>query len=124
MVSAAAQRAGIPVLGATAWGMFYGAILLGIVSSLRGHEFIVEYRWTYLGGLAWLVVISSIVTFYSYLTLLGRIGAGRAGYATVVFPVFALLISTGFEQYQWSLFSAVGLALVVAGNVVMVRSRS
>ena len=38
------------------------------------------------------------------LTLVGRIGAGRAGYATVIFPVFALLISTFFEGYGWTTY--------------------
>ena len=43
-----------------------------------------------------------------------RIGAGKAGYATVVFPVFALLISTVFEAYQWSLLSVLGILLCLA----------
>jgi drug/metabolite transporter (DMT)-like permease len=55
--------------------------------------------------------------------LIGKIGASRAGYATVVFPVFALLISTGFENYQWTLPGIVGLVLVVAGNIIMIRAR-
>ena len=124
MVSAGAQRKGIPVLGATAWGMLYGTIFMTIISWVRGHAFIIDTNIVYIGGLLWLVVISSVLTFYSYLTLLGRIGAARTGYATVVFPVFALLISTAFEEYQWSLYAFMGLSLVMAGNVLMVRSRS
>jgi drug/metabolite transporter (DMT)-like permease len=79
---------------------------------------------TYIVSLAWLVVISSVISFMCYLTLLGRIGPGRAGYATVVFPVFALLISTAFEGYQWSAFAFVGIGLVVTGNIIMARARS
>lgn len=123
MVSAATQRAGISVWGANSWGMLYGAVILAIVALLRGQPFIMEFTPVYLGGLAWLVVFSSVITFTSYLTLLGRIGAGRAGYATVVFPVFALLISTVFEAYDWTIFAIVGIALVVLGNVIMARSR-
>jgi len=124
MVSAATQRAGLPVLAANSWGMAYGAILLGIFALLRGQPFIIEATPSYLISLLWLVVISSILTFYSYLTLLGRIGAGRAGYATVIFPVFALLISTAFENYHWTGFALLGLGLVVLGNVIMARSRA
>ncbi len=123
MLSASLQKDGIQVLGATCWGMLYGAIMLGIWSLVRGYSFAVDPTAIYLGGLLWLIMISSVITFTSYLTLLGRIGAGRAGYATVVFPVFALLISTGFEQYQWSVYALAGLVLVIIGNVVMVRSR-
>jgi len=42
----------------------------------------------------------------------------------VVFPVFALLISTAFEGYQWSGFAFVGIGLVVTGNIIMARARS
>ena len=60
---------------------------------------------------------------FSYLSLVGSIGAGRAGYATVVFPVFALLISTFFEAYQWTVPALIGIGLVLAGNVLMIRAR-
>ena len=59
-------------------------------------------------------MFSSVLTFACYLTLVGRIGAGKAGYATVIFPVFALLISTVFEKYQWGVLPFAGICLVVA----------
>jgi hypothetical protein len=37
-----------------------------------------------------------------YLTLLGSIGADRAAYASVVFPIVALGLSTLFEGFQWT----------------------
>lgn len=124
MVSSAAQKHKIPVISATSWGMAYGALFLACFSMLRGQPFIIEMTPTYIVTLAWLVVISSVISFMCYLTLLGRIGPGRAGYATVVFPVFALLISTAFEGYQWSAFAFVGIGLVVTGNIIMARARS
>lgn len=124
LISAATQRAGLPVMGASTWGMAYGAGLLGLFSLANGSPFIIEFTPIYLLSLAWLVVISSVITFACYLTLIGRIGPGRAGYATVMFPAFALLISTAFESYQWTAFAFFGLALVVTGNIIMVRSRS
>lgn len=124
LVSAATQRAGLPVMGASTWGMAYGTGLLGLFALANGSPFIIEFTPVYLLSLAWLVVISSVITFACYLTLVGRIGPGRAGYATVMFPAFALLISTAFESYQWSIFALFGLALVVTGNIIMVRSRS
>ena len=76
------------------------------------------------GSLLWLVVVSSVITFGCYLSLVGSIGASRAAYATVVFPIFALAISTVLEGYSWSLLSVGGLALVIAGNLMMIRSRN
>ena len=123
LLSASAQRAGLPVMAANCWGMVYGATYLGLYSFWRGDEFTIEPTLPYLGGLAWLIVISSVMAFTAYLMLVGRIGPGRAGYATVVFPVFALLISSVMEGYDWSLWAFAGITLVAGGNVIMARIR-
>ena len=103
--------------------MVYGMAFMVIVSLICGHEFTIDPSATYIGSLIWLVSISSVLAFASYLTLIGRIGPGRAGYTTVIFPVIALLISTIFEGYVWAPLSFVGLALLITGNVMMIRAR-
>jgi len=123
ILSASAQRAGLPVMATNCWGMVYGASYLGIISLMRGDAFIIEPTLTYIGGLIWLIVVSTIISFTAYLMLVGRIGPGRAGYATVVFPVFALLISSMMEGYALSWLSIAGIALVAGGNVIMARIR-
>ena len=123
LMSAASQKRNVHVLASTSWGMVYGTAFMVIVSLIRGHEFTIDLSATYISSLIWLVSISSVLAFASYLTLIGRIGPGRAGYATVIFPVIALLISTIFEGYVWAPLSFVGLALVMAGNVMMIRAR-
>jgi len=123
MLSSASQRRGIHVLASTSWGMLYGAGFMVLVALVRGHDFIIDPTITYLGSLAWLIVISSVMTFACYLSLIGRIGPGRAAYATVVFPIFALLISARYEGYEWGLLSLAGMGLVIIGNLMMIRSR-
>ena len=122
-VSAALQKQNIPVMSANSWGMVYGCVVLVVYALFMGNPFIIDDRLAYLSGLVWLAVFSSVLTFACYLTLVGRIGAGKAGYATVIFPVFALLISTAFERYQWGVLPAVGIFLVITGNMLMLRSR-
>jgi drug/metabolite transporter (DMT)-like permease len=121
MVSASVQRSGIRVVSASAWGMLYGTLLLALLAAARGQAFIVEPTLAYIAALLWLSIVASVVAFAAYLTLLGRIGAARAGYATVLFPVFALLISTVAEDYRWTLPALLGLVLVLVGNVVVLR---
>ena len=123
MVSAACQKRDIPVFASASWGMLYGALYLAIFSFVINHEFIIEPTSKYLFGLVWLALVSSVMTFASYLSLIGRIGPSRAGYATVIFPVFALLISTFFESYTWSNLAFIGLGLVICGNVIMLQAR-
>lgn len=121
MISSAIQRRGVPVLSATAWGMAWACLFLLLAVLLQGLPFEFERSVPYVVSLLWLAVVSSVAAFWAYLTLLGRIGAARAGYATVMFPVFALAISTVFEDYHWTLPAIVGLVLVLAGNLFVLR---
>jgi drug/metabolite transporter (DMT)-like permease len=121
MVSATIQRSGVRVVSASTWGMLYGTLLLAMFAAVRGQAFIVEPTLAYIGALLWLSIVASVIAFAAYLTLLGRIGAGRAGYATVLFPVFALMISTVAEDYRWTAPALLGLVLVLVGNVVVLR---
>ena len=121
MVSSRLQKRGVPVIGAAAWGMVYGTLWAGTLALLRGAVFTVEWTWPYLGGMIYLAIISTVVAFLTYLTLLGRVGAGRAGYATVLFPVFALAISAFFENYQVTPLAVLGLAFVATGNFLVLR---
>lgn len=123
-VSAALQARAIPVISASAWGMTYGAGFNLLFTMLQGRSLAIEWTAAYLGSLLFLAIVSSVIAFWSYLNLLGRIGAGRAGYATVVFPVVALVISALLEDYRFSAVAFAGLALVLLGNLlVLARSR-
>ncbi len=120
-VSAALQRRSIKVLPAAAWGMLYGSLWSGFLSLVQGKSFVVPMTPAYLGSMAFLILSATILAFYTYLSLIGRIGAARAGYATVIFPVFALLISTALEGYVWTPVAVTGLMLALAGNVLVMR---
>lgn len=122
MLSAAAQRRGLPLFAATGWSMVYGVGLMALFAILRGDRFTVEWSATYLGGLLYLSVLGSVVAFSVYFMLIGRIGAARAGYTTVMFPVIALIASTFAEHYRWSVLALLGLAAVLAGNLLVLRT--
>ena len=63
-----------------------------------------------------MVIVGSVIAFGSYLTLIGRIGPGPAAYATVMFPVVAIIVSVLFEGYQLTLLALAAVGLVVVGN--------
>jgi drug/metabolite transporter (DMT)-like permease len=121
MLSATAQRRGLPIKATSAWGMLYGTLWLVLLAVLQGRPFIFDWSWPYVASLLYLVLFATIFAFAAYLTLLGRIGAARAGYATVLFPVLALLISSLLEAYHWTIPAVAGLALVAVGNVLVMR---
>lgn len=113
------QRHGVPVLPGVAWGMGYGALVIALVARIDGATWGFEATPRYVWSLIYLSVFGSIVAFGTYLTLLGRIGAARAGYVGVAVPMVALLLSTVFEHYEWTLPAVAGAALCVAGNVLV-----
>ncbi|GAB5470253.1 MAG: DMT family transporter [Rhodospirillales bacterium] len=123
IVSAETQAQGVPVLSANAWGMAYGCAILLLLSLLRDQAFIVETTLAYLASLGYLAIFASVIAFASYLTLVGRIGAGRAGYATVMFPVVALAISSFFEGYSWTWIAALGVVLALSGNLLILTGQ-
>lgn len=124
MVSQAAQKGGLPVLQSNAWGMLYGTVITGLISVFQGHEFVFDWSAGYLGSLLYLTVFGSIVAFGAYLTLLGRIGAHKAGYAMVMFPVVALILSVLFEDLEMDATIIVGTLLVLAGNLFVLNTKA
>ena len=121
MASQGAQRAKLPVIQSNAWGMLYGAIITAGIAMLQGHAFDFDWSAGYLVSLLYLTVFGSIVAFGAYLTLLGRIGAHKAGYAMVMFPVVALILSMLFEGLELDATIVVGTVLVLAGNVFVLN---
>ena len=98
-----------------------GSTLIALAS---GHEFNFDARFTYISSLVYLSVFGSVIAFGAYLTLLGRIGAHKAGYAMVMFPVVALILSMLFEGLQLTPSIIAGTLLVLTGNVFVLETRA
>ena len=110
------HAAAIPVLTGNAWAMGYGALTAAIVASIVGAPWSFDWRAPYLVSLVYLAVFGSVVAFGAYLTLLARVGSAAASYVSVATPVVAMLLSTLFEGYRWTLVAVFGAVLAVAGN--------
>ena len=118
------HRAGLPLFPATAWGMLYGAAVAAVIATVQGDGWSFDTRAPYVLSLLYLAAFGSVVAFAAYLTLLGRIGAGRSSYVGVSTPVVAMLLTTFFEGYRWAWPAVLGVALAVAGNVLALRGGS
>ena len=120
MASLRNTRAGLPIIQVNALGMAYGAAIMTVLALARGAEVSFDMSITYAGSLLYLAVFGSVLAFGCYLTLLARIGADRAAYAAVVFPVVALIISTVLEDFAWTPQALAGVVLILGGNVLAV----
>ncbi|MFD8542311.1 DMT family transporter [Streptomyces sp. NPDC059649] len=122
VVSGKTQAAGIPVVQGTGFAMAYGALLTAPFALVFGGGAAFDPSLKYTGSLVYLAVFGSVVGFGAYLTLLGRIGGERAAYAMVLFPIVALLLSTVFESFHWTVRDLMGVALILIGNAVMLTN--
>ncbi|TQV85051.1 DMT family transporter [Aliikangiella coralliicola] len=118
IVSAKTQRRKIPVLQANALGMGYASLFIGVIALISGYQFSFDASFSYIGSLLYLALFGSVIAFGAFLTLLGRIGPDKAGYVTLVYPVIAMILSTFFENYQWTLEGLFGLLAILLGNFI------
>jgi drug/metabolite transporter (DMT)-like permease len=114
----------LPVVTVNAYGMVYGTLGLAAIASLRGTPFEFDPSWPYVVSLLYLSLFGTALAFGLYLALLQRIGAARAAYTSVLFPVVALAVSTLFENYHWTVPAFIGLAVLVAGNALALGGRA
>jgi drug/metabolite transporter (DMT)-like permease len=105
ILSARAQLHGLPVMQSNAWSMLYGTILCAVISP------------GYVISMLYLAIFGSVIAFWCYLTLVGRIGAHRAGYGMVMFPIIAIIFSVLFQGLQMTAHIWTGVALVLLGNL-------
>ena len=124
IISARHQQNNLPVIQTNAYGMAYGAGIIGAISVISGKTFSFELSLSYIGSLFYLSIFGTVIAFGCYLKLIGKIGADRAAYATMLFPIIALGISTVYESYQWAPLNLIGMAVVLIGNWLVLSKRA
>lgn len=115
------QTRKLPVIQTNGFSMTYGSLAMLLMVPLSGKSFSFEVSFPYIASLLYLSLFGSVVAFTLYLKLVGDIGPDRAGYATLIAPVIALIISSFFENYQWGLAAAIGILLLFAGNILALK---
>jgi drug/metabolite transporter (DMT)-like permease len=118
MAASRNTQAGLPVVTVNAFGLAYGTVGLVAIAAIRGTPVEFDPHWPYMVSLLYLSLAGTSLAFGLYLALIKRIGASRAAYTSVLFPVVALVVSTLFEGYRWSLPAILGLVVLVAGNAL------
>ena len=119
VISARNTKNGVPVTQANAFGMGYGGLLTLFIHFAMGGTLTMDWSVGYLGPMLYLTIFGSILAFGSYMLLIGRIGAEYAAYVTLVMPIIALILSTIFEDYHWTINAGLGVLIVLAGNLVI-----
>lgn len=119
MVSIRHQKQGLDILTTNAFGMLYGAMIIGTLGVLMQENFFPVISSTAAFALIYLAVFASVIGFTGYFILIGRIGADQAAYSTLLFPLVALSISTVWEGYHWYMSSFLGVFFILFGNYIL-----
>lgn len=113
----------LPVTAVNAWGMLFGGTLSLALAMILGEPFEIHWDIDYAVSFVYLAVFGSAVAFTCYLLLIERIGSARAAYSSVLLPIVAMLISTFFEGFQWSLMAFAGVAIALIGNALALTGK-
>lgn len=123
MVAVRNNRNGRDVLATSAWGMLYGMIATALIALAMGTSWQIEHSAWYWGSLFYLAIPGTVIAFWSYLTLVSKIGADRAAYITVMTPIIALFLSVLFENYQITLTTVIGVLVCLGGNYMILAKK-
>lgn len=118
-----AELAGAGVAASTGWAMGYGAVLLALYALVTGKPWIFEFTWSYTLSLLHLSIVGSVIAFLLYYGLARRRGYALASYISALTPPVAMTISALLEDKSWGLFALGGVALVLLGQVLLMRTR-
>ena len=112
-----------PMVVMIAWAMLFGAIADGSYAWVTTGPPVIEATPAYLGGVLYLGIIASAVTFPLYFNVIRAVGPGQAAWSSVLIPIIAMGFSTAFEGYRWATLSIAGGVVALIGLVIAVAKR-
>ncbi|MES1199721.1 MAG: EamA family transporter [Pseudomonadota bacterium] len=115
--------AGASILASTAWGMAYGAGGLALFALVTRRTWSFEPTWGYGLSLLYLAIVGSVIAFLLYFGVARRRGYAVASYISALTPPVAMFVSSQFEAKHWGVSALGGVALVVTGQWLLLRSK-
>ena len=113
----------VGIAASTGWAMGYGALILAVFATLTGRPWVYEPTWEYTLSLLHLTVNGSVIAFLLYYGLARRRGYATASYISALAPPVAMLVSSLFEAKTWGLLALGGVALVLAGQWLLLKAK-
>ncbi len=119
MISVRHKQRQQDTLTTTGYAMLYGALVMALLSLVMGYSLVPPGNIRWLGAVCYLAIIGSVCGFGAYFILLGRIGAAKASWSTLLFPLVALAFSAEYEGFVWQPHAIIGLAAISCANLLM-----
>ncbi len=123
LLSGQFQARKMPLVQSNAFSMLYGSMILISYITVSDVSFSFNASYSYVLSLVYLAFVASVIGFGVYLKLVGNIGADKASYVNIFTPTIALLLSTLFENYEWSWVGLMGVLLIIIGNIIVLYAK-
>lgn len=123
VLQATSRAREMPMAAMLAWGMVWGALADAIWAWSTTGPPVADWSPAYVGGVLYLGIAASAVTFMAYFRVIRLIGPGPAAYSNIITPMIAMAISTLFEDYRWTAIAAGGGLLALAGLAIALSAR-
>jgi drug/metabolite transporter (DMT)-like permease len=113
----------LPLFALLAWGMGIGAVVDAVIAYAVAGPPVFDPRPGYWIGVVYLALAASVLCFSLYFPVVRKIGPGKAAYSSVIVPIIAMALSTGFEDYRWTPLSIGGAVLALGGMMLALAGR-
>lgn len=104
-----------PLFALLAWSMAAGAIIDALIALAMTGAPTFDPSFSYWGGVLYLALFGSVLTFSLYYPVVRRIGPAKAAYSSAIVPIIAMGFSTWLEHYRWTALAITGALLAVGG---------
>lgn len=105
-----------PVVQFNFFAMSYSLIFTFGYAIISGKPFAIPQEVTWWLSLLYLSLFGSVFAFGAYMKLVKNMGSDKSSNVILVYPLVALVISTLFEDYQWTLIGLIGVFCIMLGN--------
>ncbi|EIZ77441.1 hypothetical protein WSK_3973 [Novosphingobium sp. Rr 2-17] len=96
-----------------------GALVMAPLSAFElAHGASVHWSWSVVAAYGYVGLFPSVVAYIIYNAATAKLGAGRAGQAITLMPLFGALLSVVLLGEQLARYHVVGMALILAGIVL------
>ena len=113
----------LPMASMLAWAMLWGSGVNALIAFIYNGAPVVDMQPSYIAGVLYLGIAASAIAFMAYFSVIRMIGPGPAAYSGVATPVIAMMFSTVYENYHWTLLAAAGGVLAMAGLIIALTAR-
>lgn len=102
-----------PLFTAITFSASLSSLYFLVLNLVIGHQFTMDYSAKYILSLLYQIFFSSIMAFICLYYLIQKIGSVRANFTALIYPTIALITSSFFENFNFTIFGTFGLILII-----------